>query len=176
MMAPEMSQALPVSDSHPGRIQVIVNGAVHECQVAYSDEAWVYRAMALTGEGLVPDDLPEMCYARSAHPSQAVSPVRTGHGPGSGAGHEPGHDGGAATGTVSLKAAVARNLTGGLTYRALVHLRSDDPDFPQPAHWHDSLFGAHLYDEDQLVAYCRSVVEAREERKRAAARRQGMPV
>lgn len=176
MLAPDQSQALPVSDSHPGRIQVIASGAVHECQVAYSDEAWVYYAMSEMGDGRVPQELPAMCYARSTRPSQVVSPVLAGHGPGSGSGHGSGHDGGSATGTVSLKAAVARELTSGLTYRALVHLRSDDPNFPQPAHWHDSLFGAHLYDEDQLATYCESVVMRRRERQLEAARKQGMPV
>lgn len=176
MMAPDLSQALPVSDSHPGRIQVIANGAVHECQVAYSGEAWVYRAMALTGTGRVPEDLPEMCYAQSPRLSQAASPVPEVHVPGPGTGHGPGYDGGMGTGMLSLKAAVARNLTGGLTYRALVHLRSDDPDFPDPARWSGSLFGAHLYDEEALVSYCESVIRARRERQLEVLRKQGMPV
>ena len=176
MMAPEMSQALPVSDSHPGRIQVIVNGAVHECQVAYSDEAWVYRAMALTGEGLVPDDLPEMCYARSARPSGALRNDAARHRPGTGPRNDTRNAEGTSSGQVSLKVAVARNLTSGLTYRSLTTLKSGDQDFPEPVVYAATVFGAHLYREEDIISYCRSVVEAREERKRAAARRQGMPV
>jgi hypothetical protein len=176
MMAPDLSAALPVSDSHPGRIQVIVNGAVHECQVAYSDEAWVYRAMALTGDGRVPEDLPEMCYARSAGPSRAYraagDPQQVPHRPP----HDIPHGDGAGSGHVTIKAAVARKLTSGLTVDALRTLRRDDPEFPQPAVHASTVFGAHLYDEDTLTGYCRSVVGAREERKREAARRQGMPV
>jgi hypothetical protein len=176
MMAPDRSAALPVSDSHPGRIQVIVNGAVHECQVAYSDEAWVYRAMALVGEGQVPEDLPEMCYARSVGPSGPVRSYVPRHRPGTEPRNDTRNAEGASSGHVSLKVAVARGLTSGLTYRALTTLKSGDADFPQEAVHSATVFGAHLYDEETLVAYCRSVVAAREERKREAARRQGMPV
>jgi len=77
---------------------------------------------------------------------------------------------------VALKAAVARSITSGLTYKSLDWLRSTDPDFPQPARYKDHAFGAHLYDEDQLVAYCESVVMRRKERQLEAMRKQGMPV
>lgn len=176
MMAPDQSQVLPVSSSHPGRIQVIANGEVHECQVAYSDEAWVYRAMALTGEGLVPEDLPEMCYARSAGPSGAVRSYGPRHRPGTEPRNDTRNAEGMSSGLVSLKVAVARGLTSGLTYRALTTLKSGDDDFPREAVHSATVFGAHLYQEAEVIDYCRKVVEAREERKRAAARRQGMPV
>jgi hypothetical protein len=164
MMAPDLSQALPVSDSHPGRIQVVANGAVHECQVAYSDEAWVYRAMALAGSGLVPEDLPEMCYARSAHPSGTVPASPAGHGPGTRPGTELSTASGSGSNLVTRKGAVARGITHGLTYRALTGLADRDPDFPQPDRYKESLFGAHYYDADAFERYCEQVVARRKER------------
>lgn len=164
MMAPDQSQALPVSDSHPGRIQVIANGAVHECQVAYSDEAWVYRAMSLCGTGRVPEDLPDMCYARSARPSGAAPASPAGSGPGTRPGTESSTASGSASNLVTRKGAVARGITHGLTYRALTGLADRDPDFPQPDRYKESLFGAHYYDADTFERYCEQVVAARRER------------
>ena len=75
---------------------------------------------------------------------------------------------GTGSGLVTLKGAVANGITSGLSYRALDNLRTRyHDDFPQPARWKSSYFGAHYYDPDKIEHYCEQVVMARREKQGA---------